>query len=71
MSVSAEIMNRLYNFKFVQAVRLAEQDPQVTQRELIVIQSMSRMLGDPGWFEGDMAVIIDCAIHYLNIGEIG
>lgn len=72
MALSADTINRLYNWKFDQAVYALEHrqgDVVATPRETEAINTLSEAFGDSGWFGGVMGRVVQLAVHDL-IGDI-
>jgi hypothetical protein len=67
--LSDEVKDRLVNWKFEQAWRRlthGDDSSAPTQEEAEVVQALADMLGDPGWFEGNLGVVIDAALTTLT-----
>lgn len=58
MPISNSCKDRLYSFKFAQAEDMLHDEPDATDPEKQLITSLSNMFGNPGWFNGDMCVLI-------------
>lgn len=58
--MNPNLISRLYNNKFTQALQYAE-----TEDEKELVGALSRMLGNVGWFEGDLSTIVEFALQAL------
>lgn len=69
MALTENTKNRLYNWKFAQALTAAKnQDQLPTTDEILAIKALADAFGSCGWFDGTMATIIQMAVHDL-IGD--
>lgn len=66
MSLNERCKDRLYNYKFRQAVEHLDDDATRDERDLI--KALGAMLGDPGWFDGDMATVAQAALRSVDAG---
>jgi len=69
MALSENTINRLYNWKFDQALRSIRGDANVVPRESQAIQALADAFGNSGWFDGLMGRIVQLAVHDL-IGDV-
>lgn len=69
MALTENTINRLYNWKFTQALNSLEGDAHVIPHESQGIKALSDAFGNCGWFSGTMARIIQMAVHDL-IGDV-
>ena len=63
--LSDEVKDRLYNWKFEQAWRRlthGDDSSAPTEDEAALVEALSDMLGNPGWFEGNLGTVIDAAL---------
>ena len=61
---STKLRSRLINWKFKQAMEYSdvlETDPEAMD----VLESLEKMFGNSGWFDGDMATIVGVAVDML------
>ena len=58
-------VNRLYNWKFGQALRHAQGRSWLTPRDQALIEALSTAYGNVGWFEGNHGVIVAAAVETL------
>src|SRR5262245_28641715 len=58
--------NRLENWKFQQATRYLKG---IRGEDRDLVEALSRMFGDVGWFEGDMGIIIEAALSHIQYGK--
>lgn len=69
MALHENAENRLYNWKFSQALTAAKnQDRLPTTDEILKLKALADTFGNCGWFDGTMATIIQMAVHDL-IGD--
>lgn len=65
MSYSEYVQGRLYNWKFESAREGL--DDLASPQERVLIESLAKAFGNPGWFTGSMAVIIEIALEHIGI----
>jgi hypothetical protein len=56
-------VGRLQNYKFASAASELTYDATKDERELV--EALARMFGNVGWFDGDMATLVDCTVESL------
>lgn len=56
------LRGRLLNWKFTQALAYLGDEPDDVRR---LVEALARLVGDAGWFEGDLAIIIAAAIETI------
>ena len=61
----SEILNsKLLNYKFASALQYTHSESEETKE---LVKSLSGILGDVGWFDGDMAVIVRHALRSIGV----
>jgi len=76
MALTENTLNRLYNWKFDQAQVAVEKqrddanEPNPTPHETEGIQALAMLLGNSGWFGGQLGNVVSLAVHDL-IGDYG
>lgn len=67
--ISEDVAGRLENYKFEQARtalnRMFDRDSAVPEEDRALIHALAASFGNPGWFDGHLATIIDAAIRPL------
>jgi hypothetical protein len=64
--MNENLESRLYNWKFEQALRYLDGEPQETKD---VVEALARMFGNAGWFYGDMQVVVAAAVRSLGVED--
>jgi hypothetical protein len=62
--MNEKLKSRLVNWKFSQALNHLDDELTAGQRELI--EALARLVGDSGWFEGDIGVLVALAVAALT-----
>lgn len=62
--MNEELESRLINYKFEDATAHLEGEDDDTKS---VVEALARMFGNPGWFDGDMALIIDVVLQKIGV----
>lgn len=62
--MNEKLENRLYNFKFGQALDYLEGEDNTTRG---VVEALAEMFDDPGWFHGHMATIVMAACRSIGV----
>lgn len=57
-----KLRSRIYNWKFEQAKQYLEGE---NEEVVNIINSLSNMMGDCGWGDGDMGLLISIAVEHL------
>lgn len=65
MSLSDSCKNRLYNFKFGQAVGYLDDSATAAERDLV--EALGQVFDNPGWFDGQMSTIIWAALASVGV----
>lgn len=61
-----ETVERLENFKFSQALGSARnQITPATEKEIEVLEALAETFGNPGWFEGHLATVVEAAFSSI------
>jgi hypothetical protein len=59
------VWNQLYNWKFTSALsNMSGEEP-----EYALVQALSVLLGDSGWFEGSLGQVVDAMVTLVLHGE--
>lgn len=62
--IKADVANLLSNWKFAQALQAADIE-HVTEAEIHIIGSLSRMFGDVNVLDGEMGILVATVVDYL------
>lgn len=60
--MNTKLKSRLENFKFGQATQYLDNESEYTKE---LVQSLSIMFGNIGWFDGELSIIITHAINNI------
>ena len=63
MALNDELKNRLFNFKFKQALQYL--DGNVSKEDRETIEALAHAFGDCGWLEGHMHTILEALVEAL------
>ena len=64
MKVSEMLNSKLLNYKFASALQYTHSESKETKD---LVKALSVILGDVGWFDGDMAVIVRHALKSIGV----
>lgn len=67
MALSEKVHNRLYNWKFTSAKEGLTDA--ATRQERALVESLATMLGNVGWFGGDLAVVVEVALEQIGVDK--
>ena len=66
--LSDEVQSRLLNFKFKAALEYAHRNnEELSEDEANLMEALSNVLGDPGWFDGHLAFIVTYALMAIGV----
>lgn len=63
MTLNEALQNRLLNWKFTQAFQLVDED--VSEEETELLEALSHVFANIGWFDGALAVIVAQVVDSL------
>ena len=61
-----DLCSRLLNWKFESALKYLDGEPDEVVK---LVDSLSTMFGDSGWFSGSMAILIANALENIGVRE--
>jgi len=62
--LNEKLKSRVENWKFESALKYI--DDKVTDGEKEIIKALARLFGNSGWFYGDMGILVDTVLDFLN-----
>lgn len=66
MNLNDRLHSRLQNYKFCSALRFLDGEDEQVQD---LVNALSDVFGDIGWFDGNLAVIVQNALNNITKGE--
>lgn len=69
MALSERVQLRVANWKFGSAWKITQEETAAgavhDPHDEAVIRALAEMLGNPGWFEGNLGVIVGAVVYWL------
>ena len=66
--LTPDCKSRLRNWKFEQAAKYLT--PEATREERETVEALASLLGNSGWFFGDLGTLVDVVVDTLAHGEL-